>query len=109
MNATYNIVSAVPVVGESLLSRVVGLPLSVVRDLPYGMGEPRERLVFHLTAGDYFSVVNTVLGFCEEEAVKNFNDIGIASESPLLRGIRILRRDLDYLDRHYQIVPKVRK
>lgn len=65
-----------------------------------------ENLPLHLESGDYFALLSTVLGFVEE-TVANCK-CGLSEDIVPLEttSIRDLRRDLNYLQKNYQIVPK---
>ena len=106
MNTAYCLDRSVVVVrgSDESWENNLAIPLYFIRDLPQDEGH--ERLLFHIQTGDYFSVINSVLGFCEEEVVSHFEDAEMAKGSSLLGAIRIVRKDLQYLHNHYQIVPK---
>ena len=68
-------------------------------------GERHDRLMYHISSGDYFNMVATILGFLEEslqqrstpEAELEVREIKLARE---------LREDLRYLNQHFCIQPK---
>jgi len=99
---TYKISSRVPIAVSGNLRPI---PSYLIRDVEEDKESPHERLVFHVNTGDYFGVVNTVLGFCEEEVMDSIKE-NSAQKAAILEGIRTIRKDLDYLDANYRIVPK---
>jgi hypothetical protein len=64
-----------------------------------------ERLSFHLSTGDYFPMLATILGFVQESvqdcACSADNEL-VPLETDVLRGTR---DDLMYLHKNYRIVP----
>lgn len=64
-----------------------------------------ESFSLHLETGDYFTYVAALLGFVEE----TLDEIAAHSELAQLelRAIRALRSDLRYLDKHYQVTPRL--
>ena len=86
------------------------IPVSVItakQSLEALDAERLARLHFHLRTGDYFPTLVTILGFIEETLAAY--EQGSADQMPHLECdlIRGLRKDLMYLNEHYQIQPKL--
>ncbi len=85
------------------------IPVSVItakQSLEAVDAERLARLHLHLRTGDYFPTLVTILGFVEETlaACSTTKDELPHLECDLIRG---LRKDLMYLNEHYQIQPKL--
>lgn len=65
-----------------------------------------KQLEFHITSGDYFPVLATMLAFLEDGA--KLNQTGMAPDAVPLETklIEDFRKDLIYLHKHYRIVRK---
>lgn len=81
----------------------------LLRDAEERVDEGREKLLFHIETGDYFSMTATVLGFVEEKLMQleRANPLQ-ESDSPELQLLRSTRDDLRYLNTHYTVCPKTR-
>lgn len=79
-------------------------------DAPYDTQPPCDpervkQLEYHVTTGDYFPVLATVLGFLEEGMKQCEEGVHeVVSVTPNV--IEGLRKDLLHLHRNYQIQPK---
>ena len=65
-----------------------------------------ERVRYHVKTGDYFAVLATALGFVEESLENLQNKEHGAPASQELNVLRMLKRDLLFLDERYDIREK---
>lgn len=68
-------------------------------------GERHDRLMYHISSGDYFNMVATILGFLEESLQQRATPEE-ELEARELKLARELREDLRYLNEHFCIQPK---
>lgn len=65
-----------------------------------------ERIDYHIRSGDYLPLVATIMGFMEEALIRA--DAPAANDRKIeiaLKLARELRRDLRYVDAHYELTP----
>jgi hypothetical protein len=72
------------------------LRLLLLRDSP-------QAIDFHITSGDYFLYLATLMGALEEALEKVESSAGVEKERALARS---LRHDLRYVHANYQITPR---
>lgn len=65
-----------------------------------------ERLRYHISAGDYFPFLATIVGMLKETAEDCAHLLGHAGEQAKFADM--LRDDLIYLHEHYELTPKER-
>ncbi len=65
----------------------------------------RKSLLFHISRGDYFSTLVSVLRFFEE-TIQNSKDMPSEMRRIQLKNIEIMMSDLLYLEKNYDLVLK---